>query len=89
MSERKSRKVFQGTVIKSSVDKMCTVLVKSDVPHPLYKKLVTKSKKYLVHDENNLATDGDLVEIMSCRPISKCKKWRLTKIVKEHVSVDE
>jgi len=88
MSERASRKVFQGLVVKSSVDKMCTVKVSRDVLHTVYKKLVKKNKKYIVHDPENKAADGDWVEIMSCRPISKNKRWRLNSIIKEHITIE-
>lgn len=88
MSERASRKVLQGIVVKSKVDQMCTVKVSSDVIHPLYKKLVKKDSKYLVHDPENKAAEGDWVEIISCRPISKNKRWRLNSVIKEHITIE-
>ncbi len=81
--ERSRRKTLVGKVIKKVLDKTATVLVERDVLHPLYKKRVKKSKKYLVHDPNNEVREGYIVEIMSTRPISKRKKWRISKILQK------
>lgn len=81
MSERNLRKQRTGLVVSDKMDKTITVLVRRQVMHPVYSKFVKKSKKYTVHDEKNEARTGDLVSIMETRPISKRKKWRLTKIV--------
>ena len=55
------------------------MLVERRVKHPLYGKIVMRSKKYHAHDETNEFKDGDLVEIEECRPISKTKAWRVTR----------
>lgn len=71
------RRILQGTVTSDKTDKTITVLVERRVMHPLYKKYVRQSKKYLAHDEANAAKIGDTVSIMECRPISKRKCWTL------------
>lgn len=85
---RNMRKVLEGIVVKCSVDKMCTVEVSSNAVHPMYKKNVRRTTKFLVDDPQNSAALNDVVEIMSCRPISKNKKWRFSKIVKKGVVID-
>jgi small subunit ribosomal protein S17 len=69
------RRVLQGTVTSDKGDKTITVLVERRVMHPLYKKIVNKSKKYAAHDEHNKHKIGDMVSIIECRPISKRKCW--------------
>ena len=65
------------------MDKTVTVLVERRVKHPLYGKIVTRSKKYHAHDEDNEYKEGDMVEIEECRPISKTKAWRVTKLIEK------
>lgn len=79
--ERNIRKSFTGTVVSDKSDKTITVVVDRYKKHRLYGKRVKVSKKYSVHDENNEAKVGDIVNFMSCRPISKTKRFRLVKIV--------
>ena len=69
------RRVMQGVVVSDVADKTVSVRVDRRVMHPIYKKFVTKSKKYLAHDENNAAKVGDTVRIEECRPLSKRKSW--------------
>ncbi len=84
MSEdRNSRKVRQGVVVSDVNDKTIVVSVDSRKPHPVYKKMITTSKKYHAHDENNEAGVGDTVQIMETRPLSKKKRWRLVKVVEK------
>src|SRR3954467_6654205 len=64
-----------GRVVSDKMDKTVTVLVERRVTHPLYAKVVKRSKKYHAHDENNEFKEGDLVEIKSTRPVSKTKAW--------------
>ncbi|MCK4526818.1 30S ribosomal protein S17 [candidate division WOR-3 bacterium] len=73
----------KGRVVSNSPDKTIVVEVKRTVKHPLYKKYIIKRKKFYVHDENNEATVGDLVQIVPVRPISKLKRWRLDKIIEK------
>jgi small subunit ribosomal protein S17 len=79
--ERNRRRVLQGTVTSASCSKTITVLVERTFAHPKYGKFVRKHKKYHAHDERNEAQVGDVVEIMATRPMSKLKRWRLTRIV--------
>ena len=81
--ERNSRKVRQGLVVSKSGDKTCVIEVKERKPHPVYKKMITTSKKFHAHDELNEAGVGDTVQIMETRPLSKMKRWRLLKIVEK------
>ena len=71
------RRVLQGVVVSDKADKTVTVLVKRRVMHPLYKKIIRRSKKYRAHDEDNRCKVGDLVRIQECRPIAKSKSWRV------------
>jgi small subunit ribosomal protein S17 len=79
--ERNLRKEIIGRVTSSKMDKSITVLVESKMKHPIYGKFVTKSTKFMAHDENNECGEGDTVRIMSTRPLSKNKRWRLVEIV--------
>jgi small subunit ribosomal protein S17 len=69
------RRTLQGTVVSDKNDKTITVLVTRRVMHPVYKKFITRSKKYAAHDESNVFKIGDKVRIRECRPISKSKNW--------------
>ena len=71
------RRVLQGVVVSDKADKTITVLVERRVMHPLYKKIIRRTKKYRAHDEDNRCKAGDLVQIVECRPISKSKTWRV------------
>jgi len=75
-------RIINGTVVSNKGDKTITVKVDRRITHPIYKKQYTRSKKYHAHDEANTAQVGDQVEITESRPISKTKRWSLTKIVK-------
>ena len=79
--ERNKRKVRSGRVTSDICDKTIAVQIERLVRHPLYGKVVKKRSKLMVHDEQNEAHTGDLVEIMETRPLSKTKRWRLTKIL--------
>ncbi len=82
MAERTSRrKVRLGTVVSDKMDKTIVVKVETRMPHPLYGKIVTRSKKYKAHDEENQCRVGDVVRIMETRPLSRTKRWRLLEIV--------
>ena len=83
--ERNSRKVLQGRVISDKTEKTITVLVETYKNHPLYKKRVKYSKKYLAHDEQNQAHIGDKVSIMETRPLSKTKHFRLIEVVEKAI----
>ena len=72
-------KLRNGVVVSKSMDKSIVVLVETKYKHPLYKKTVKRSKKFIVHDENNECQIGDRVEITECRPLSKRKCHRIVK----------
>lgn len=69
------KRILQGVVKSDANDKTVSVLVQRTYMHPLYKKIVKKSKKYSAHDENNQCKVGDVVKIQESRPISKTKSW--------------
>lgn len=71
------KRILQGTVVSDKTDKTIVVEVERRYTHPLYKKVVRRSKKYHAHDETNSAKVGDRVRIQETAPISKTKRWRL------------
>ena len=81
--ERNLRKTRVGVVVSDKMDKTIVVAVKDSVQHPLYKKILKRTKKFKAHDENNEAGIGDRVEIMETRKISKDVNWRLVKIIQK------
>ena len=78
-----SRKQLKGVVLDSKMDKTAVVQVSRRIPHPIYKKYITKSKKYYAHDVNNKSNPGDKVVIEESRPISKMKRWFLKEIIEK------
>jgi small subunit ribosomal protein S17 len=80
-TEQKTSRVLAGRVTSNKMQKSLTVLVERHERHPLYGKYIKKSTKYHVHDEAEVAKEGDWVEITQCRPISKTKKWNLVRVV--------
>lgn len=81
-----NRKQRVGTVISDRCDKTIVVRVDRRVQHPLYKKVVIRSRKYHVHDEHNDARVGDRVRISETRPLSKMKRWELTEVQQRAVT---
>ena len=81
----KTKQEIVGKVVSSANDKTITVAVESYRNHPLYHKRVKSTKKYTVHDEDNKAKVGDTVKAVSCRPLSKTKRYTLDSIVEEAV----
>jgi len=71
------RRVMQGVVVSDKMDKTVVVKVERRFKHPLYKKYVSRSKKYAAHDEANAHKIGDIVNIRECRPLSKRKHWEI------------
>jgi len=69
------KRVMQGTVVSDKGDKTIVVRVERRVLHPIYKKFITRSKRFAAHDEGNAYKVGDVVRIEECRPISKSKRW--------------
>ena len=83
MEVRGYRKTRVGVVVSDKMDKTIVVAIKTKVRHPLYGKMVNRTRKFKAHDENNEAGIGDRVEIMETRKISKDVNWRLVKIVEK------
>ena len=79
--ERGIRKRRIGKVVSDKMEKTVVVAVERSMLHPLYGRVVRKTKKLLVHDEENEARSGDVVEVVETRPLSKVKHWRLMRIV--------
>jgi len=71
------KRILTGTVVSDKTDKTVTVLVERKVKHPLYGKIIRRSKKYHAHDEGNEFKPGDTVRIEETRPISKTKTWKV------------
>jgi small subunit ribosomal protein S17 len=71
------KRILVGTVVSDKTDKTVTVLVERKVKHPLYGKIIRRSKKYHAHDEGNEFKAGDTVRIEETRPISKTKTWKV------------
>ena len=85
MTERNMRKVKVGKVVSDKMDKTMVVAVEDSVKHPLYKKIVKRTKKLKAHDEKNECKIGDRVEIMETRPLSKDKRWRVVEIMEKAI----
>lgn len=85
MSKDQSRKnkILKGTVVSNKMDKTRVVSVERLVKHPLYEKILKRSSRFYAHDEQNSSAVGDIVEIISARPLSKLKRWRVTKVVRK------
>jgi small subunit ribosomal protein S17 len=81
VSSRGARKVRVGVVVSDKMQKTVVVKIDRRVPHPVYSKMVTRTRKVKAHDEENLAKAGDTVRIMETRPLSKDKRWRVVEIV--------
>jgi small subunit ribosomal protein S17 len=81
--ETKVNRTLSGRVVSSAMDKTITVLIERRVKHPLYGKFLTRSTKIHAHDEANAGSEGDLVRVEQCRPLSKTKSWRLIEIVEK------
>jgi small subunit ribosomal protein S17 len=87
VASHKNEKV--GPVVSTKMQKTIVVQVSRRVPHPLYKRIVTKHKKFYAHDEEGSARVGDIVRITECRPLSKLKRWRLEEVVRRAALVGE
>ena len=80
-TERNRRKERVGLIVSDKADKTVTVAVEALVRHPMYKKRVRRSRKFIVHDEANEARVGDTVRIIETRPLSARKRWRLANVI--------
>lgn len=82
MPEGTTRTRLKGTVTSVKTQKTVVVTVQRRVKHPLYKKYISRNKRYPAHDEQNRCRNGDVVEIVSSRPFSKTKRWAVTRVLK-------
>ncbi len=80
-TERNARKSRTGLVVSDKMDKTVVVAIERRVPHPIYGKMITRTKRLKAHDEENSAKVGDTVRIVETRPLSKDKRWRLVEIM--------
>ena len=78
-----NKRTLTGRVVSDKMNKTVTVLVERRVKHPLYGKIITRSRKYHAHDEKGEFKMGDVVTIEECRPLSKTKSWRVAKLVEK------
>lgn len=83
MPTSKGRMRLRGTVVSNKMQKTVIVSVERRVKHPLYKKYLVRRKKFAAHDERNICKTGDLVEIISTRPLSRTKRWAVTQVLKK------
>ena len=87
MSDFKKKQTLIGTVISSKMEKTVNVRVTREISHPIYRKRIKKYKNYLAHIGAVSASEGDIVKITSIRPISKMKRWLVSKVLKESVNI--
>lgn len=81
--QRGYRKIRTGVVVSDKMDKTIVVAIRTKVRHPLYGKMVNRTRKFKAHDEKNECGIGDTVKIMETRPISRDKRWRLIEILEK------
>jgi small subunit ribosomal protein S17 len=81
--DRGRRKLRQGKVVSTKMEKTIIVVIESRVRHPLYGKFMKRSKRFKAHDEQSACGEGDTVEIMETRPLSKEKRWRLVRVIEK------
>ena len=79
------RKTLLGEVVSARMHKTITVMVERRVRHPIYERVIKRSKKYHAHDERNQCQIGDVVRIVETRPLSRTKCWRLQEIVRRRI----
>jgi small subunit ribosomal protein S17 len=87
MEERKQRKTRIGTVVSDKMDKTVVVEVETWVRHPLYGRIVRRTKKYKAHDEHNECKVGDKIRLAETRPLSKDKRWRVAEMITKAVEL--
>jgi len=91
MAEQQARQGFKnekiGQVVSTRMQKTIVVEVSRRVPHPLYKRIIGKRKKFYAHDEEGSAKMGDVVRIVECRPLSKLKRWKLAEVIRRAAQV--
>jgi small subunit ribosomal protein S17 len=82
-AEQRQRRVVLGTVVSDKMEKTIVVQVQRRFKHPRYRKYVSERVRYKAHDEKNEAKIGDTVRIVSCRPLSRDKRWMLQTVVEK------
>jgi len=82
-TERNLRATRIGQVVSAKMDQTVVVRVSRRFPHPLYKRIITRTAKLVAHDANNECREGDVVKLMATRPISKTKRWRVAEIMEK------
>jgi len=82
------RKILLGEVVSNRMHKTITVKVERRVRHPVYERVIKRSKKFHAHDERNQCQIGDQVRIIETRPLSKTKRWRLLEIVRRQAGAE-
>lgn len=82
-----SKRTLVGRVVSDKMEKTVTVLIERKVKHPMYGKIMVRSKKYHAHNEGNAAKAGDLVEIVETRPVSRTKSWAVTTVLEKAIVV--
>ncbi|MBI1987461.1 MAG: 30S ribosomal protein S17 [Nitrospinae bacterium] len=85
--ERGKRKVRIGEVVSGKMQKTVMVKMEVAVPHPQYKRIVKRTKKFMAHDENQECREGDKVKIIEARPLSRHKRWRVLEVVEKAPTV--
>ena len=87
MSERGTRKKLVGVVVGNKMDKTIVVQVSRRFQHAKYKKYITRSKKYKAHDEANEYNTGDTVELVETHPLSREKRWRVSRLIERGIEI--
>ncbi len=82
-NSRGKRKTRVGVVVSDKMDKTITVAVKRRIKHPVYGKYITRTTKFMTHDDKNECHEGDTVKVMEIRPLSRRKRWRLVEIIEK------
>ena len=87
MSEIRKKQFLIGEVFSAKMEKTVKVRVSREIPHPVYRKRIKKYKNYLANIGSINANEGDIVKIVSIRPISKKKRWQISKVLKKSVKI--
>ena len=87
MNDTMSKRTLVGRVVSDKMEKTVTVLVERRVKHPMYDKIIVRSRKYHAHNANNEVKAGDLVEIQEGRPLSKTKTWSVSRLLERAVAI--
>ncbi len=85
MNTRGMKRQVTGTIVSNKMDRTVVVVVERLVKHPLYKKFIRRQHKYMAHDKDNECQIGDRVLITQSRPLSKTKRWRVSRIIEKAV----